>query len=84
MDGWAIIGRLGRIFPHYGVAHLTVALGVGLVTGAPICGAAFYAGREIRDWQKAGRFDHRGFWWPVVPCLALEVAVRLRVIPWTW
>lgn len=80
-----LAARLGRLFPHYGIAHLVVSLVISagvtaLVIVAALVsrdvqlaaliwvlapGAAFYAGREIRDWEKLGRFDRPGFWWPV-------------------
>jgi hypothetical protein len=57
--------KIGSFLPYY-INHAIIAALIGLATGEPLCGALFYAGREVRDWQKAGRFDHRGFWWPVL------------------
>jgi hypothetical protein len=59
--------------PYY-INHLVIALVIGTVFGFNyFVGAAFYTGREIRDWEKLGYFDHKGFWWPVIPCTTIEV-----------
>lgn len=71
--------------PHY-VVHMGVgcAIGAGLTCagiGSPIAGAAFYLGRELRDWEKScgfapGGFAWRDFLWPTVPCVVAELAIR--------
>ena len=61
-------------FPYY-INHLIIALVIGFVFQNFFVGAAFYIGREIRDWEKLGHFDHKGFWWPVVACFALQAIV---------
>ena len=61
-------------FPYY-INHLIIALVIGFVFQNFFVGAAFYVGREIRDWENLGHFDHRGFWWPVVACFALQLMV---------
>lgn len=66
--------------------HLMVACVLSLVTLTPLAGAFFYVGREVRDleklhdWNMAG-FDWRGFLWPVVPLVCLDVALRITAWP---
>ena len=65
--------------PYY-INHLLIALLIGTVFGLNyFVGAAFYAGREIRDWEKLGRFDHKGFWWAVIPCIAIEIIILMLI-----
>ncbi len=63
--------------PYY-INHLLIALTIGAVFQNFFVGAAFYIGRELRDWEKLGYFDHKGFWWAVLPCTAIEV-VRMMI-----
>ena len=58
--------------PYY-INHLLIALVIGLIFQNFFVGGSFYAGREVRDWQKLGHFDHKGFWWPVVACTVVEL-----------
>jgi len=58
--------------PYY-INHLIIALLIGILFFNFMVGAAFYAGREIRDWEKIGEFDHKGFWFPVIGCIVLQV-----------
>lgn len=77
----------------YPVSHLTVAVLIflvvsiilwvafGNITGAALCGAFFYVGREVTDLEKLHNWDMAGFDWhgllvPLIPMLILEVAVR--------
>jgi hypothetical protein len=53
--------------PYY-INHLIISLIIGISFGNLIVGASFYIGRELRDWEKLGSFDHKGFWFPVVGC----------------
>ena len=66
-------------FPYF-INHLIIALTIGFVFQDFFVGAAFYTGREIRDWQKLGYFDHAGFWWPVLPCVGIELAIKLNLL----
>ena len=59
----ATLKVLGGVLPYW-MNHVIVAFVVGLIFGGPAYGFLFYAGREIRDWEKAGRFDRPGFWAP--------------------
>lgn len=60
----------------YWVAHGLVAIAISLLTGFWLAGTIFYAGREIRDWEKlhnwklAG-FDWKGFLAPLVTSIIL-------------
>jgi cytochrome bd-type quinol oxidase subunit 2 len=58
--------------PYY-INHLIIALFIGIIFGNLFAGATFYIGREIRDWEKLGHFDHKGFWIPVIPCIVLQI-----------
>jgi len=63
-----VLSKLGNLspFPYY-INHLLIAVVLSLIFGTPLAGMFFYVGREIRDWEKEGYFDHKGFWTPVVP-----------------
>lgn len=65
-------------FPYY-VNHLIIALAIGFVFQNFFVGGAFYVGRELRDWEKLGHFDHKGFWFPVVACFLLQTIVGLKL-----
>lgn len=59
--------------------HLLVASALSLLTLTPLFGAAFYLGREIRDWEKGTNytwFDWRGLLWPAVPWVAIDFYLR--------
>lgn len=76
--------KLKGHFPYY-INHLIVAILLGIVTISPIAGAMFYAGREIRDWEKngnfaPGRFDHQGFWWPFIPLLIADLIFKAWIL----
>ena len=64
--------KLKTGLPYY-INHLIISLAIGAVFFNFMVGASFYAGREIRDWEKLGSFDHRGFWFPVIGCVALHI-----------
>tara|TARA_R110000751_G_scaffold281362_3_gene383897 strand:+ start:884 stop:1117 length:234 start_codon:yes stop_codon:yes gene_type:complete len=67
-------------FPYY-INHLVIALIIGFIFQNFFVGAAFYIGRELRDWEKLGHFDHKGFWWPVVACTILQlISIYQRII----
>lgn len=59
----------------YWVNHIVIALAIGWAFGNLWVGASFYAGREIRDWEKLEprHFDQKGFWAPVLACAAIEL-----------
>jgi hypothetical protein len=65
----------------YWANHVWISVLIGLLLGNFLCGATFYVGREIRDWEKIGNFDHLGFWPPVGVCVALETIWRVYGIP---
>lgn len=57
------------------------------VAATALPGLFFYAGREFRDWEKghnfaSGRFDQKGFWWPVLPSAAMESLLWIARIVW--
>mgnify|MGYP003650746398 CR=1 FL=1 len=58
--------------PYY-INHLLISLVIGAAFCNFMVGASFYTGRELRDWEKLGSFDHKGFWFPVVGCIVLHV-----------
>ena len=77
----------------YPISHLTVAfliflvasvvlwVAFGNISGAALCGAFFYIGREVTDLEKLHDWDMSGFDWPgllvpLIPMLILEVAAR--------
>ena len=65
--------KINTGLPYY-INHLLIALAIGFVfQNNFFVGAAFYTGRELRDWEKLGYFDHKGFWWPVVACTLIEI-----------
>lgn len=86
-----IVGTAKRIiwklFPRYYQRHLLIAC---LISGAVslyagelhiLAGAIAYAMREIRDVEKShnwdwSRFDWRGFLWPVLPLVSLDLILR--------
>lgn len=61
----------------YWLDHLLVAAAISLVLQEPLAGALFYAGREVRDREKLGRWDWPGLLAPVVPLTLLEIYLRL-------
>lgn len=72
-------------FPRYYLCHVCIALAIaaavwpvlGLYAGLS-AGVAFYAGREITQWQGGLPFDWRGFLAPTLACaVVLAVAVML-------
>ena len=74
-DRFKRITMLKTPWPYW-VNHALIAVAIGWPFGNWWVGAAFYSGREIRDWQKLGYFDHAGFWAPVVACAAIEIFGR--------
>lgn len=38
-----------------------------------IWGGVFYAIREVIQWRQKGHWDNRGFWWGVIPSVALAL-----------
>ena len=71
--------KINTGYPYW-MNHLLIALAMGALLGNFFIGAAFYAGREIRDWEKLPDrgFDHPGFWAPVIPCVILQTVILLR------
>ena len=69
--------KLDTGLPYY-VNHTLIGIAIGLLFQNMFVGASFYAGREIRDWEKLGHFDHRGFWWPVAACVLIETLCMAR------
>jgi hypothetical protein len=65
------LSKLNTGLPYY-INHAIIAVVIGFIFGNFFVGAAFYVGRELRDWEKLGYFDHPGFWWPIVTCVSLE------------
>lgn len=68
--------------PYY-IKHLAIASAISIITLTPSAGAWFYAGREVRDWEKGHKykwFDHKGMWWPFIPWFSLEVAWKYYLI----
>jgi len=68
----------------YWVNHILVAVVIGLALNNFLCGAFYYVGREMRDWEKLGYFDHPGFWAPVIVCSILEVLRVREILPSLW
>ena len=64
--------------PYY-INHVIIAMIIGGVFGNFLVGVVYYVGREMRDWEKLGHFDHKGFWWPFVVC-GLAVIVRRMIV----
>jgi hypothetical protein len=64
--------------PYY-INHVIIALIIGASFGIFTVGAVYYVGREMRDWEKLGYFDHKGFWWPVVVCSVADILRRMIV-----
>ena len=77
-------------FTHYPYSHATLSLVIGIptalivhyLTGIPlltwwlwIWGGVFYAIREVIQWRQKDHWDNRGFWWGVIPSVALALIV---------
>jgi len=68
---------IAKTIPHY-INHLIIACCISYVFQEPLMGVAFYAGREIRDWEKLANFDlsgfdYPGFWVPAIPLIAFKI-----------
>lgn len=69
---------------RYYFCHAAIALLIAL-TLAPFLGAnaglaagvAFYAGREVAQWQEGRPFDWKGLLAPFIACAAVFVVVQL-------
>lgn len=66
--------KLKTGLPYY-INHLIISIIIGLIFSNFIVGASFYIGRELRDWEKIGKFDHKGFWIPTIGCIVLQLIV---------
>ena len=63
--------------------HLLVAVLISIATLSPTAGAMFYAGREVRDREKLGRWDWRGLLYPVIglsPLWIIEIAFKIALL----
>ena len=65
----------------YWMAHAVVALVLSIVFQHWMIGISFYAGREIRDWEKLHDWKLSGFDWkgllaPIVACLLYHILTK--------
>lgn len=64
----------------YPWSHTLLSILIGIITLSPIAGGAFYSGREHAQWEILGYFDHKGFWYAVIPAVILDIAFKYFIL----